>query len=149
MRVSTKGRYGLRALVDLALNSEGEHISLNNIAERQEISVNYLEQVFSVLRKAGIVKSVKGAQGGYILAKTPAELKVGYILRTLEGDLSVAEDISNESTQDISDIQYCIKVFLWDKLDKRINDIVDGITLEDLVNEYRKLTNQSGLMYNI
>lgn len=149
MRVSTKGRYGLRALVDLALNSEGEHISLNNIAERQEISVNYLEQVFSVLRKAGIVKSVKGAQGGYVLAKASSDLKVGSILRVLEGSLSVAEDAVNDGDNDTSDIQYCIKVFLWDRLDKRINDIVDGITLEDLVNEYRKMTSGSALMYNI
>lgn len=84
MKISTKGRYGLRAMLDLALNSLGDHVALSNIAERQDISVSYLEQMFSVLRKAGLLKSVKGAQGGYVLADRPSQIKVGTILRALE-----------------------------------------------------------------
>jgi Rrf2 family protein len=89
MKLSTKGRYGLRAMVDLAVHSSGEHVALYSIAERQNISENYLEQVFSILRKAGLVKSVKGAQGGYTLADKPSNISIGAILRVLEGDLSV------------------------------------------------------------
>ena len=91
MRISTKGRYGLRAMMDLAAYSNGGHVSLSSIAKRQMISTNYLEQVFSVLRNAGLVKSIKGAQGGYVLAKKPSEIRIGTILRVLEGYLSVVD----------------------------------------------------------
>ena len=85
MKLSTKGRYGVKAMVDLAIhNSEGQ-IALKSIAERQEISENYLEQLFATLRKAGLVKSTRGAQGGYVLADKPEKITVGTILRALEG----------------------------------------------------------------
>ena len=89
MKVSTKGRYGLRAMIDLALYSQNDQVPLVSIAERQDISKSYLEQVFSTLRKAGLVTSIKGAQGGYVLASDPEDITVGMILRALEGDLSV------------------------------------------------------------
>lgn len=135
MKISTKGRYGLRAIIDLGLNSNGEHVSLVNIAERQDISKNYLEQVFSTLRKAGIVKSVKGAQGGYELAKDPSEITAGEILRALEGSLSVVSS-SNESES--NKIEKCIRKNVWDKIDESVNSVVDNTTLEDLINEYKK-----------
>lgn len=135
MKISTKGRYGLRAIIDLALNSNGEHVSLVNIAERQDISKNYLEQVFSTLRKAGIVKSVKGAQGGYELAKGLSEITAGEILRALEGSLSVVNP-SNENES--NKIEKCIKKNVWDKIDESVNTVVDNTTLEDLINEYKK-----------
>jgi Rrf2 family transcriptional regulator, cysteine metabolism repressor len=148
MRVSTKGRYGLRALVDLAFNSSGEHISLNSIAERQEISVNYLEQVFSLLRKAGIVNSVKGAQGGYVLSQEPSRIGVGMILRVLEGSLSVIDE--NPSAADMEDdIQSSIRKVLWERIDDKVNELIAGITLEDLVIEYRRKVGSSAPMYNI
>ena len=87
MRISTKGKYGLRAMVDLAVHSADSPIPLSSIAERQDLSLGYMEQVFSVLRKAGLVKSIKGAQGGYILAEDAASITVGDVLRALEGDL--------------------------------------------------------------
>ena len=99
MRLSTKGRYGLRAMVDLAVYSKSEHVALNSIAERQGISMNYLEQVFSTLRKSGLVKSIKGAQGGYILSEEPSNIKVGRILRVLEGPLSVIDDNTERSNK--------------------------------------------------
>lgn len=148
MKLSTKGRYGLRAMLDLAVDSTGDHVSLYNIAERQNISENYLEQVFSILRKAGLVKSVKGAQGGYILAVSPSGTKVGTILRALEGDLSVVDEkvdgISSEKT-----VQNCIKVNVWDKMNESLNEVVDSISLEDLVNEYKKMNGEETDMYFI
>ena len=148
MKVSTKGRYGLRALVDLAFNSAGEHISLNSIAERQEISVNYLEQVFSLLRKAGIVNSVKGAQGGYVLSQEPSRIGVGMILRVLEGSLSVLDEKPSAADME-DDIQSSIRKVLWEKIDDKVNELIEGITLEDLVNEFRKKVGSSAPMYNI
>ena len=135
MKISTKGRYGLRAIIDLALNSNGEHVSLVNIAERQDISKNYLEQVFSTLRKAGIVKSVKGAQGGYELAKDPSEITAGEILRALEGSLSV---VNSSNEKESNAIEKCINKNVWNKIDESVNTVIDNTTLEDLINEYKK-----------
>ena len=144
----TKGRYGLRALVDLAVHSSGECLALSSIAERQNISTNYLEQVFSALRKAGLVKSIKGAQGGYYLAKEPSDIKVGDVLRVLEGKLSIAEN-AEEKIMDQKSVQYCLKVMVWDKIEERIIETVDSITLEDLVNEYKRRNGMEALMYYI
>lgn len=144
LKISTKGRYGLRAIIDLALHSNGEHVSLINIAERQDISKNYLEQVFSTLRKAGIVKSVKGAQGGYILANKASLIIVGDILRALEGSLSV---VSEGTEFERNKIENCIKTNVWDVIDQKINAVIDNLTLEDLVNLYKK--DKDYLMYYI
>jgi Rrf2 family protein len=132
-------------MVDLAVSSNSEHVALNSIAERQNISANYLEQVFSLLKKAGLVKSVKGAQGGYILAEKPLNITVGVILRALEGDLSVIDKKEdNKATNNI--IECCLIANVWDKLNDTINSTVDSITLEDLVNEYKKLNINLSLM---
>lgn len=146
MKFSTKGRYGLRAMVDLAVHSSGEQVALCNIAERQGISINYLEQVFSVLRKSGIVKSVKGAQGGYILSEDPSKIKVGQILRILEGPISVIDESANEHE---TIIQQCIRVAVWDKMNFALNELVDSVTLEDLAERYRKLNGYDDAMYYI
>lgn len=143
MKVSTKGRYGLRAIIDLSLNSNGDYVSLISIAERQSISKNYLEQVFSALRKTGIVKSVKGSQGGYLLNGKTSEIMVGDVLRALEGDLSVVKDEENINNK----IERCIKKNLWDKIDEQVFKVIDNITLEDLINEYNK--GNDSLMYYI
>lgn len=138
MKLSTKGRYGLRALIDLAVNSKGNHLSLASIADRQNISEIYLEQVFATLRKAGIVKSVKGAQGGYLLSEEPQRIKIGTILRVLEGDLTVVDDGAASSFEEHS-ISNCVKVNVWDKIDARVNHLVDSVTLEDLVEDHKRL----------
>lgn len=148
MKISTKGRYGLRAMVDLAVYSNGEHVPLGAIAERQNISMNYLEQVFASLRKAGLVKSIKGAQGGYVLAHTPDNIRVGTILRVLEGQLSVI-DSSEGQNLDEKSIQYCLKTQVWDRMDECINTLVDSVTLEDLANDYRRLNGIDVIMYYI
>jgi Rrf2 family protein len=148
MKISTKGRYGLRAMVDLAVYSAGDHISLKSIAERQNISEGYLEQVFSTLRKAGLINSIKGAQGGYAIADRPDKITVGNVLRALEGNLSVIDDKSmDEKTND--KIEDCIRQKVWSIINGSIDDVVDNMTLEDLMNEYKKMTNTEAPMYYI
>ncbi|ABN53726.1 MAG TPA: Rrf2 family transcriptional regulator [Hungateiclostridium thermocellum] len=147
MKMSTKGRYGLRAMLDIAVNSKGDIVSVKSIAERQNISESYLEQVFSILRKAAIVKSIKGAQGGYVLADDPSNITVGKILRTLEGNLNVV-DIDDRDSE-VSKEEKCINEFVWNKINKSIDKVVDNITLGDLLREYQKLEDNSSVMYYI
>ncbi|HYE81803.1 MAG TPA: Rrf2 family transcriptional regulator [Clostridia bacterium] len=148
MKISTKGRYGLRAMVDLAVYSRGDHISLKSIAERENISEGYLEQVFSTLRKAGLLVSTKGAQGGYALADNPEHVTVGAVLRVLEGKLSVIDEKSmEEKTNDR--IEDCIREKVWSIINASINEVVDGITLEELTNEYNRMMNHEANMYYI
>ncbi len=149
VKISSKGRYGLRAMVDLALNTNGGHVALCSIAERQGISLNYLEQVFSALKKAGLVRSIKGAQGGYILGESPANLKVGTILRALEGQLSVIDEGTENLGAGHISIDHSIKVNVWDKMNERINSLVDSITLEDLVEYHKKMIGTASSMYYI
>lgn len=137
MRISTKGRYGLRAVLDLALHSDGSQVPLLNIAQRQNISTNYLEQVISLLRKEGVVNSVKGAQGGYILAEKPEKITIGRILRALEGDLKVVEDEPAPDDSEAGKAKASIRKCVWDKINTGIDKIVDSITLQDLMDEYR------------
>ena len=148
MKISTKGRYGLRAMVDLAVYSRGDHISLKSIAERQNISEGYLEQVFSILRKAGLLNSIKGAQGGYVLAEKPTNITVGAVLRVLEGNLSVIDEKSmEEKTNDR--VEDCIREKVWSTINTSINEVVDKITLEELMDEYNKMANLEADMYYI
>jgi Rrf2 family protein len=149
MKFSTKGRYGLRAMIDLAVYSNGEHVALGGIAQRQGISTNYLEHVFSQLRKSGLVKSVKGAQGGYLLSENPSDIKVGRILRVLEGPLSVIDDDSDNTAGSESVIRNCIKTNVWDKMNARLNELVDSLTLEDLAGDYRERNGIDNTMYYI
>ncbi len=149
MKLSTKGRYGLRSMIDLALNSKGEQVALYSIAERQNISVSYLEQVFSILRKSGLVNSIKGAQGGYILADKPADITVGRILRALEGSLSIVDYSNEEVEEDKKSVEYCLKVNVWEKINQSIDKVVDNITLEDLIEEYKELNDSDNLMFYI
>jgi len=147
MKVSTKGRYGLRAMVDLAIHSSEGHVALNAIAERQDISVNYLEQVFSTLRKAGLVKSVKGAQGGYMMSMRPSQMTVGMILRALEGKLVVVDETENTGAE--KSVQHCIQMMVWDVMTETVNKMVDQMTLEDLTNSYRNLADKETSVYYI
>jgi Rrf2 family protein len=148
MKISTKGRYGLRAMLDLAVYSKGDHISLKSIAERQNISEGYLEQVFSTMRKAGLINSIKGSQGGYALANRPENITVGSVLRVLEGNLSVIDEKSmEERTNDR--IEDCIRERVWSAINESIDEVVDKITLENLTDEYNKMINKEVDMYFI
>ena len=133
MRISTKGRYALRLMLDLALNNTGEPISLKDIARRQEISDKYLEQIISVLNKAKYVKSIRGAQGGYILTKRPEEYTVGMILKLTEGSLAPVTCVE-EDADSCERKSNCATFVVWQKMYDAICDVVDNITLEDLVS---------------
>lgn len=144
MKVSTKGRYGLRAMINLAANSNGEYLPLHIIAESEGISERYLEQVFSTLKKTGLVKSVKGAQGGYALTKKPSEISVLDILIALEGDLSVVDDSGNNSI-----IRECIGLNVWEKMNQAINKVTSTTTLDMLVRKYKKAQGVEEILYYI
>lgn len=142
MKLSTKGRYGLRALLDLAVYAGNGHQPLNAIAERQNMSVSYLEHLFSLLKKAGFVRSVKGAQGGYMLGRPADRMRVGDVLRALEGELSLVDDEPVEHSGEDA-LSRCIRQMVWNEVDERINRLVDGITLDELVEVQRT---REGLM---
>lgn len=133
MKISTKGRYALRLMLDIALNSSGEQITIKSIAARQDISDKYLEQIISLLNRAGYVKSIRGAQGGYKLTKDPSEYTVGMILRLTEGSLAPV-DCLEENTNDCKRSSGCVTREVWTELYQAINHVVDNITLQDLVN---------------
>ncbi|MGL5206294.1 MAG: RrF2 family transcriptional regulator [Acidaminococcaceae bacterium] len=139
MKISTKGRYALRLMLDLAVNYTGEYITIKNIAKRQEISEKYLEQIITQLSKAGFVKSARGAQGGYMLARTPAEYTVGEILRTLEGSLAPVACLE-ENQINCARASECVTLEVWLQLEKAINNVVDNITLADLVRRHNEKT---------
>ena len=132
MKISTKGRYALRMMIDLAQNKEGKPVSVKEIAGRQNISEKYLEQIIAVLNKAGYVKSVRGPQGGYMLLKEPKEYTVGMILRLTEGNLAPVECLECEENL-CARKENCATLKVWEKLDKSIKSVVDNITLEDLL----------------
>lgn len=132
MKISTKGRYALRLMLDLALNNTGEPVRIRDIAARQEISDKYLEQIISTLNKAGYVKSIRGPQGGYHLAREPEKYTVGMILRLTEGPLAPVPCLDGEvNTCERQDT--CVTLRLWRMLDTAISDVVDKVTLADLV----------------
>lgn len=139
MKLSTKGRYGLRALIDLALYSEKETVSIQSISERQNISYSYLEQLVGKLRKAGLVVSVRGAQGGYMLAKPAAKISVGDVLRALEGNLEAVSCPGNQEEQSCDGADLCVTRFVWQRINDSIKDAVDTLMLEQLVEESRKI----------
>ena len=148
MNISTKGRYGLRAMVDIAVHSFGEYIPLKIIAERQSISENYLEQVFSILRKAKLVKSARGSQGGYTLSKDASEITVGEVLRILEGDLNITGDDDGVLGLD-NTIKVCIDTLVWQEVNEEINKVMDSVTLKDLVEKYKSLNSEYTLDFII
>ncbi len=132
MKVSTKGRYALRLMLDLATYNTGEPVTLKDIARRQDISEKYLEQIISMLGKSGLVQSIRGSQGGYLLRRDPADYTVGDILRVTEGDLSLVDCISPDGP-DCDREAGCVTVRVWRILTDAINQAADSITLADLV----------------
>ncbi|GAB6158955.1 Rrf2 family transcriptional regulator [Desulfotomaculum varum] len=138
MRLSTKGHYGLKAMFDLAMHYGSEPIPLKTVAERQGISENYLEQLIAVLRKVGLVKSVRGAQGGYILAKPPSAIKVGDVVRALEGPIAPLECVSEHEPAACDKIDCCISRVIWARVRDSIAEVLDSITLEDMCRDAQK-----------
>lgn len=145
MKISTKGRYALRLMLDLALNNTGEFIPLKTVSERQEISVKYLEQIITTLVKAGFVKGLRGSKGGYKLAKNPEDYTVGMILRLTEGSLAPVACLEDD-VNTCERCDDCITLELWKKLYDAINSVVDNMTLEDLIEKHNA---KIGNDYNI
>ncbi len=132
MKISTKGRYAVRLMVDLAMNNNGEYISLKEVALRQGISIKYLEQIIRLLVPAGFVKSVRGANGGYKLVKKPEDYTVGDILRITEGSLAPVSCLEFEPNE-CKRAESCQTLFIWKELYDAVNNVVDSITLEDIL----------------
>ena len=141
MKISTKGRYAMRLMLDLATYDNGKPISIKDIAGRHEISEEYLEQIISVFNKAGFVRSVRGPQGGYLLTRKPKEYTVGMILRLTEGDLSPVACVADDGAYCERRVS-CVTINVWQKLNDAINSVVDGITLEDLLEWQADLSDQ-------
>ena len=140
MKLSTRGRYGIHAMYDLALNYGAAPQCIKAIADRQSIPEAYLEQLIASLRRDKLVTSVRGAQGGYMLARAPDQITVGEVLRTLEGGLNLVdclaeEDVCGKSCE-------CASRIVWKKISDGLNAIVDGITLQDMVDDYNRISAQ-------
>ncbi len=133
MKISTKGRYALRMMVDLALHQGSGYIALKDIAQRQDISKKYLEQIVPLLNKAALLKTNRGYQGGYALSKPPENYTVGEILRVTEGCLSPVACLQYEENTCPRKTE-CVTLSIWEGLYKVVNEYLDGITLGDIVN---------------
>ena len=133
MKISTKGRYALRMMLELAQNQEKKPVPIKEISAKQNISDKYLEQIIAVLNKAGYVKSVRGPQGGYMLMKTPKDYAVGMILRLTEGSMAPVECLEFEENT-CPRKESCVTLKVWEKIDQAVKDVVDNITLEDLLH---------------
>ena len=131
MIISSKGKYGLVALMDICLYSRSEAVTLKSVSKRQDISERYLEQIFSILKKGGIINSKKVAQGGYFLARKPKDITVGEILNILEGDLKIVSP-----SEEKNDIECFMQKKIWNNINRQIETYFNSITLEELVKDY-------------
>ncbi len=133
MKISTKGRYALRIMIDLAENENGEYIRLKDISERQEITLKYLEQIMPLLTKAGYVRSYRGNNGGYMLSRRPEEYTAGEILRTAEGSLSPIPCLDDQPNRCARSAE-CQTLDFWNGMYKVINEYADSVKLSDLMH---------------
>ena len=132
MKISTKGRYALRLMIDIAENGrEGRPVRLKDVAKRQQLSGKYLEQIIAILNKAGYVRSIRGPQGGYLLSRNPSEYTAGMVLRLTEGSLAPIACLENDTECEMMDD--CATIRLWRMLNDAINGVVDSVTLQDLI----------------
>lgn len=136
MKVSTRGRYALRLMLDLAENGRGDYVSLKDISQRQGISMKYLEQIVTQLSNSGLIKSKRGPQGGYMLKKEPEQYSVGTVLRATEGSLAPISCVEAEDEL-CCRFDECLTFEFWRGLDKIISDYVDSFTLADLLDSFR------------
>lgn len=136
MKLSTKGRYGVKAMVELALNYGSDPISIKTISLSQNISEYYLEQLFAPLRKANLVKSIRGANGGYVLSREPKDISIAEIINVLEGPIEISGCVEG-SVCDNEDT--CATKLLWEKIKNSIDEVMDSITLQDIVNDDEKI----------
>jgi Rrf2 family protein len=141
MKISTKGRYALKLMLDIAVNSNGKPVRIKEIAARQGISDKYLEQIIASLNKAGLVSSIRGPQGGYMLTAEPSEYTAGKILRVAEGDMAPVSCLDSE-VNTCPRKGDCITLPLYEQIDEAINKVIDKVTMQDLIDEYRAAKEQ-------
>ncbi|MGI6412322.1 MAG: RrF2 family transcriptional regulator [Syntrophomonadaceae bacterium] len=144
MKLSTRGRYGLRAMIDMAQTENKMPIAARTIAERQGLSERYLEQLMVPLKRSGLVKSVRGSQGGYVLGRKPDEITAGDIIRVLEGPIAPVECVSENEPESCTRYDYCVTRVLWSKVRDKIAEILDSYTLADLAQESLKIESSVG-----
>ena len=130
MKLSTRGRYGVRLLIDLADHATEPQVTLGSIAQRQGISMRYLEHIAVLLKRTGYIRSIKGASGGYALALDPLKIHIGDVLRVLEGDLYVVDDLRSDEMENA--FQRCLRTMVYDKLNQSIAQVVDTLTLDQM-----------------
>jgi Rrf2 family protein len=133
LRLSTKGQYGVRAMFEIAKGYPSSPTTIKEVAERQEVSVAYLEQILNTLRKAGLILSVKGPGGGYLLSRGPAHISIGAVLNALEGPVAITSCL--DPTEGCSRVDTCVTHLLWRSLGEKIEAFLNTITLDDLLNE--------------
>lgn len=149
MKLSTKGRYGLKAMFELALHFGEGPIPLKDIAEKQNISEHYLEQLIATLRKDGLVNSVRGAQGGYLLSSEPKDITVGDVIRSLEGNIAPSDCVIEGEPLDCDKGEYCVTRGVWKKIRDSINEVIDTVTLQDMVDEQKEINKSKSYMFYI
>jgi len=143
LKISTKGRYGLEAIVDLAIHLNEGHVSLKSISERCGMSEAYILQIFLILRRAGIVESIRGSQGGYTLSKAPSEITVGQVLTALEGPLAPVACVAEKEDHTCERYVNCPTRGFWESIMIALNDVANSFTIEDLVDCYNEMFFQS------
>ncbi len=136
MWISTKGKNAIKVMIDLGIYSTGEPVKVKDIARRQDISDKYLEQIIAMLNKAGLVRSIRGARGGYVLENASDKYTVGMILEAVEGDMSVVDNTSEVTSDNLTDI---VSNRLWDKLDESVRSVLDNVTLADMLEWHESL----------
>ncbi|WP_055071054.1 RrF2 family transcriptional regulator [Clostridium massiliamazoniense] len=139
MKLSTKGKYGVKAMVDLAINYGEKPVSIKAISQRQNISDYYLEQLFSSLRKAKLIRSIRGAQGGYVLNRAPEEITVADIMEVLEGPIEIAECLEGVTCDRID---CCATKLLWEKIKNSIDEVMESVTLQDIIDDAERIENE-------
>lgn len=136
MKLSTKGKYGVRAVVEIARRFGKGPITIKEIADRQGISFSYLEQILHKLGKAGMIESVRGPAGGYLLARKPSELTIGDIVRTLEGPIALSHCLEPGESEECSQTDACVARMVWAQVGAKIEEALDSITFEDLLQQH-------------
>lgn len=145
MKISTKGKYALRIVVELAEAGSDKYTSIKSISEHQGISEKYLEHIIVILHRAGVVRSIRGAGGGYKLAKSPSQYTVGMILRIIDGSLAPVTCLDNEDSQ-CTNCGDCVTLYVWEKIYEAVSNVVDSITIQDIINHKEDLSSND---YNI
>lgn len=144
MKLSTKGKYGVRAVFEIARNAGQGPITIKEIAERQGISFSYLEQILNRLGRTGIIESVRGPGGGYLLGRRPADLTIGDVVRALEGPIALSHCLEPGMSDDCNQADDCVARMVWSRVGAKIEEALDSISFEDLLQQYPKEKEQAG-----